>query len=94
MPLTCYNMGHVVTFRFHSFGVNQDKKYTLLIKQKHIILLDVCEMNVGESKYSEPQVNLHKLSKSKPGKLGTAFFFPFPMGTDGVPHSVKSSIFI
>jgi len=56
-------MGHVVTFHFHSFRVNQEKSrlYTVLIKQNHIIVLDIWEINVGKNKYSKPQVDLHKL---------------------------------
>jgi len=42
-------MGHVVTFHFHSFSVNQEKSIHL-IKQNHIIV----EINVGKNKYSKP----------------------------------------
>jgi len=42
-------MGHIVTFHFHSFKVNQDYSlYTVLMKQRHIIILDMCEINVGK----------------------------------------------
>jgi len=47
-------MGHVVTFHFHSFRVNQEKIYTVLINQNHIIVLDVWEINVSKNKYSKP----------------------------------------
>jgi len=37
-------MGHV-TFHFHSFRVYQEKKYTLLIKQNQMIVLDEINRN-------------------------------------------------
>jgi len=35
------------------------------IKQNHIIVLDMWEINVWKKKYSKTQVDLHKLRKSK-----------------------------
>jgi len=48
-------MGHVVTFHFHSFRINQETRHTLLIKQNHIIVLDMWEINVG--KINRPALN-------------------------------------
>ncbi len=39
--------GHVVTFFFHSFGVNKEK-HTVNMKQSYIFVPDKCEINVDK----------------------------------------------
>jgi len=46
-------MGHVVTFQHFFQGKSRKKVYTLLIKQNHIIVRDMWEINVGKNKYSK-----------------------------------------
>jgi len=40
-------MGHVVTIQHFFQGKSRQKLYTVLIKQNHIIVLDMWEINVG-----------------------------------------------
>jgi len=49
------------------FQWNKEKVYTELMKQNHISVLGVCKL-MGKNKYSEPQLDLHKLKKKKTQK--------------------------
>ncbi len=66
--LQCTSLtGHVVPFRFHSFGVNKEKRIhcNYETKSTYLFVLDKCKTIVGKKWYSEPHVDLHKLRKSK-----------------------------
>jgi len=50
------------------------------MKQSHIFVPDMCEINVEQKKFPEPLVDLHKLRKSKSVRLCPALpYFCAPL---------------
>ncbi len=59
-------MGHVVTFALPIFEGKLKKTYdSVFMKQSNIFVQDKCEITVDKILYSEHELDLHNLRKSK-----------------------------